>query len=179
PDYFAFFEDVDLGWRLWLLGYRVTLTPSAITYHRHHGTAGAMPGHRTLLLYERNALYTIYKNYDEGNLDKILPAALLLLGQRAARYMELGGVDFAGGHGPGPSGDRRPETGDRPWSPVPGLRSTVASAASKEHVHRLAVASLLAADEFRANLGLFRGKREWLQARRVRSDADILALFGQ
>src|SRR5438067_13861978 len=35
PDYFAFFEDVDLGWRLWLLGYRVTRAPTAITYHRH------------------------------------------------------------------------------------------------------------------------------------------------
>ena len=28
PDYFAFFEDVDLGWRLWILGYKVTLTPT-------------------------------------------------------------------------------------------------------------------------------------------------------
>ena len=43
PDYFAFFEDVDFGWRLWLLGYRVTLTPSAITYHRHHGTTNVIP----------------------------------------------------------------------------------------------------------------------------------------
>src|SRR5439155_7651017 len=75
PDYFAFFEDVDLGWRLWLLGYRVTLTPSAITYHRHHGTTNVIPNHRVHVLYERNALYTIYKNYDEEHLDRILPAS--------------------------------------------------------------------------------------------------------
>lgn len=37
-DYFAYFEDVDLGWRLWVCGYKVVLNPQAITYHRHHST---------------------------------------------------------------------------------------------------------------------------------------------
>jgi GT2 family glycosyltransferase len=37
--YFMFFEDVDLGWRLWLLGYRVRYVPGSIAYHRHHATA--------------------------------------------------------------------------------------------------------------------------------------------
>ena len=48
PNFFAFFEDVDLGWRLWLMGHRVTLTPSAVTYHKGHGTASSIPGHRRL-----------------------------------------------------------------------------------------------------------------------------------
>jgi len=39
PDFFAFFEDVDLGWRLNVLGYDTWYTPRAIAYHRHHGTA--------------------------------------------------------------------------------------------------------------------------------------------
>jgi len=38
-DYFAFFEDVDLGWRLWILGYKVLFAPKAIAYHKHHGTS--------------------------------------------------------------------------------------------------------------------------------------------
>ena len=37
-DYFAFFEDVDLGWRTWVLGYECWFIPDAVVYHRHHGT---------------------------------------------------------------------------------------------------------------------------------------------
>ncbi len=157
PDYFAFFEDVDLGWRLWMLGYKVTLTPTAITYHRHHGTASEMANHRIQVLYERNALYTIYKNYEEANLNKILPAALLLLGQRAVRLAELGGVDFSDYD----------------------LASTSTDPSPVENLHRNAVATLIAVDEFRANLAKFQQKREWLQARRKRSDAELMAMFGQ
>lgn len=157
PDYFAFFEDVDLGWRLWLLGYRATLTPTAITYHRHHGTAENIPHHRVQVLYERNALYTIYKNYEQANLDKILPAALLLLGQRAVRFMELGGVDL--------------EDYD--------LSNPERSRTDTDSVHRNAVATLLAANEFMAAIDTFNRKREWIQAYRRRTDAELFALFGQ
>jgi GT2 family glycosyltransferase len=31
--YFVSFEDVDLGWRTWILGYRVVLIPTSIVYH--------------------------------------------------------------------------------------------------------------------------------------------------
>ncbi|HXV97794.1 MAG TPA: glycosyltransferase family 2 protein, partial [Anaerolineae bacterium] len=36
-DFFAYYEDLDLGWRLWVLGYKVFLAPASITYHHHHG----------------------------------------------------------------------------------------------------------------------------------------------
>ncbi len=157
PDYFAFFEDVDLGWRLWALGYRVTLTPTAITYHRHHGTAENIPHHRTQVLYERNALYTIYKNYEADNLQKILPAALLLLGQRAVRFAELGGLDLADYD----------------------LANTTGSEGATENIHRNAIATLLAANEFMQTLDNFNSKREWIQAHRKRSDAELFELFGQ
>jgi GT2 family glycosyltransferase len=81
-DYFAFFEDVDLGWRLWVLGYRVVLQPQSIVYHKHHGTASKLPPEWKYVMYERNALYTIIKNYDDDNLNKILPAALMLVTKR-------------------------------------------------------------------------------------------------
>jgi hypothetical protein len=116
-----------------------------------------MPGHRTQLFFDRNALYTIYKNYEEANLEKVLPAALLLLGQRAVRFMELGGVDFADYDLANPE-----KSPDQP-----------------ENVHRLAVSGLLAVDEFRANLDTFKRKRDWIQARRKRSDEELFALFGQ
>ncbi len=40
--YFMFFEDVDLGWRLWLLGYRVRYVPASLAFHRHHASMGAL-----------------------------------------------------------------------------------------------------------------------------------------
>ena len=36
-DYFAYYEDVDLGWRLWLRDYKVGFAAHAVVYHRHHG----------------------------------------------------------------------------------------------------------------------------------------------
>lgn len=162
PAYFAFFEDVDLGWRLWVLGHRVTLTPTAVTYHRHHGTADSIPGHRIQVLFERNALYTIYKNYSPANLDKILPAALLLLGQRAVRFAELGGVDLS----------------DYDFAHHLSL-TTHHSSLPLEAVHRNAVATLLAVDEFRATLDGASRKRDWIQAHRTRTDEELFALFGQ
>ena len=156
-DFFAFFEDVDLGWRLWVLGYRVTLTPSAITYHRHHGSFSSIPSHRTYLLYERNALYSIYKNYEQETLDRALPAALLLLGQRAVRFLEMGGTSLA---------DYDLAVGGPDLGPT-------------EKIHRNAVAGLLAVNEFMHNLGRTREKREWIQANRKRSDAELFLLFGR
>lgn len=87
PAYFAYFEDVDLGWRLWLLGHTVTYAPRAVVYHRHHGSWETVAGAKRWLLSERNTLATICKNYDDDNLARILPAALLLTLQRA--YLDV------------------------------------------------------------------------------------------
>jgi GT2 family glycosyltransferase len=78
--YFAYFEDVDLGWRLWVLGERVLYVPAALAYHRHRGSG--MDPARWRFLLERNALATLYKNYDEANLAVVLPAARALLAAR-------------------------------------------------------------------------------------------------
>jgi len=74
--YFAFFEDVDLGWRLNLMGYKVVLAPSAIVYHHHHGSWAPVHDAQKWLLYERNALFTVIKNYDEGSLARDIVADL-------------------------------------------------------------------------------------------------------
>jgi GT2 family glycosyltransferase len=80
--YFLFFEDVDLGWRYWLLGYRVRYVPASLTYHRHHRSVGALSAAQEDHLLERNALFTIFKNYDDENLDRALGAALMLAVRR-------------------------------------------------------------------------------------------------
>ena len=62
--YFMFFEDVDLGWRLWLLGYRVRYVPESLVFHRHHQSMTSFGAWREHYLLERNALFTIFKNYE-------------------------------------------------------------------------------------------------------------------
>jgi GT2 family glycosyltransferase len=82
--YFLFFEDVDLGWRFWLLGSRVRYVPASLVFHRHHRTVGALDPAEEEFLLERNALFTIFKNYDDDNLNRALAGALLLAVRRGA-----------------------------------------------------------------------------------------------
>jgi GT2 family glycosyltransferase len=85
-DFFAFYEDSDLGWRLWILGYRVLFVPESVVYHRHHGTVSTIADWKRRLLYERNTIFSIVKNYEDENLARVLPVALMLLLKRA-RHM--------------------------------------------------------------------------------------------
>ena len=88
-DYFIYFEDVDIGWRLTLMGYPTIFAPSAITYHRLHGTTAEWTPALKLRLYERNALATIFKNYDEDGLRRALPVAIALTLARNLTQAEL------------------------------------------------------------------------------------------
>jgi GT2 family glycosyltransferase len=51
-DFFAYKEDVDLAWRLQLLGWRSAVAPEAVSYH-HRGAPGGSAGLRGLLSAER------------------------------------------------------------------------------------------------------------------------------
>jgi GT2 family glycosyltransferase len=82
-DYFAYFEDVDLGWRLQLFGHKIMFVPAAICYHRHHGSWGEVSDAKKWVLNERNTLSGLIKNYDDIKLSRVLPAAILLLTERA------------------------------------------------------------------------------------------------
>jgi GT2 family glycosyltransferase len=109
-DYFAYFEDVDLGWRMNLLGHEVWYTPRATAFHRHHATGSRLPAAKLRVLYERNALYTIYKCLDDSSLAAVLPAAMLLLNERA---LVMAGVDPAAFRlGPAPA-EHESESGAR------------------------------------------------------------------
>ncbi len=153
-DYFMFFEDVDLGWRLWVLGYRVRYVPASVSYHRHHASMSSIGSWREKFLLERNALYTIYKNYDDEHLARFLPGAMTLAIRRG---VELGGddpttLDLAHGHDP----EEGPLTS----------------------ASRTALASTYAIDEFSRNMHELDRKRAEIQAARRRPDAEILPLFG-
>ncbi len=81
--YFMFYEDVDLGWRLNLLGRRVRYVPGSVAYHRHHASMKSYGPWLERFLLERNALVSLYKNFGEEWLARALPAALVLAVRRS------------------------------------------------------------------------------------------------
>ncbi len=93
-DYFAFYEDLDLGWRLWLMGYQVAYVPRAVAYHVHHGSWDQIPNAKMSVLYQRNAMSTLVKNYDDENLKRVLPVALLLYLRRTCLAAEADVTPF-------------------------------------------------------------------------------------
>ncbi|WP_136519407.1 glycosyltransferase [Cellulomonas telluris] len=88
--FFMFYEDVDLGWRLNVLGHRVRYVPESLAYHRHHVTMRKFGNFRESYLLERNALLAMYKNLDDESLARALPAALAL---SVRRSVARSGVD--------------------------------------------------------------------------------------
>lgn len=71
PDFFFSCEDVDLGWRAQLAGWRVRYAPSAVVYHKLKATGGSVTGS----YYDgRNFLYLIWKNYPTSLLWRCFPA---------------------------------------------------------------------------------------------------------
>jgi hypothetical protein len=72
-DYFLYYEDDDLGWRLRLRGYKIMLAPKAKVYHKYF--FGRHP--QKFYFAERNRIVTILKNYQLKTLLLILPPFLL------------------------------------------------------------------------------------------------------
>lgn len=97
-DYFIFQEDVDLSWRVRLLGYEVIPIESAKVFHSCGGTViGAKKRkgrHKTSIfrryLTERNALSNLLKNYKGKSLIWSVPIFLLLGWGEAFLYFLTG-----------------------------------------------------------------------------------------
>jgi len=154
--YFMFFEDVDLGWRLWLAGHRVRYVPAALVRHRHHASMSKLGPWREQFLLERNALYTIYKNYDDENLARFLGPAIALAVRRG---VVLGGDDST--------------ALDLEHSPPLPDEDALATAS------KTMLASAYAVDAFVRELGSLHRSRQEIQEGRRRGDAELLRLFGQ
>jgi GT2 family glycosyltransferase/glycosyltransferase involved in cell wall biosynthesis len=152
--FFMFYEDVDLGWRLNLRGWRVRYEPHSLAFHRHHASMSKVDspdGARELYLLERNALATLYKNLADATLAKVLPAALALCVRRATARGEVDPTQLEIGR--------------------PGTDSSTVD------VPKVTLAGLLAIDQFVELLPSLAAAREVEQAARVRSDADLLPLL--
>ena len=151
--FFMFFEDVDFGWRLNLAGYTYLYQPQSVAFHRYHGSMGGIPKHREQFLLERNALYCLYKNLDDAQLQRILPGALLASVKRAVVESGVDTTQFDLSRG------------------STSLEST--------EVNSDALAPLFAMDQFVNALPELIAKRSVVQSTRQRSDAAIWRLFGE
>ncbi|KFF58408.1 glycosyl transferase, partial [Cryobacterium sp. MLB-32] len=152
-NFFMFYDDVDLGWRLNLLGYRFRFQPKSLAFHKHHASMNKFGNFRETYLLERNALYTLYKNLDDESLAQVFPNALLLATRRA---IARGDHDSA-------SLDLR----------VPGNDAEPTLPISKQ-----TMAGLYAIDQFVELLPAMTASRAKVQASRTRSDRQLKRLLG-
>jgi len=202
-DFFIYYEDVDLGWRLWVLGYKVVFVPTAITYHRFHGDTGGWQDEKRITLTERNTLLAVIKNYSDENLARVLPAALMLMIERAFLLSKVDGQRYRLGVIQQEE-DRNPLVGLGPGKSEAlqdkirrqGLWSVARRAARKawrvicqrfilrfnrelEAVPRTSISPLVAAADVVRLLPNAMEKRAEIQRRRKRSDAELAPLFRQ
>ncbi|MCC2308732.1 glycosyltransferase [Cellulomonas chengniuliangii] len=151
--FFMFYEDVDLGWRLNLLGYRVRYVPESVAYHRHHVTMKKFGDFRESYLLERNALMSMYKNLDDESLAKALPAAMALAVRRSIARTDTDATLL-----------------DLQRSPGGDKVGTV-------EVDKMALTGPYAIDYFVEQLPSLMKSRATLQASRRRSDRELFPLF--
>jgi GT2 family glycosyltransferase/glycosyltransferase involved in cell wall biosynthesis len=151
--FFMFYEDVDLGWRLNLLGHRVRYVPGSVAFHKHHVTMKKFGNFRESYLLERNALLSMYKNYDDESLARALPAAMALAVRRSIART---GVDAT--------------ALDLQLSPGGDDVGTV-------EIPKMALTGPYAIDYFVEQLPSLLVTRRELQAKRRRSDRELFPLF--
>jgi GT2 family glycosyltransferase/glycosyltransferase involved in cell wall biosynthesis len=151
-DFFMFFEDVDFGWRLNLLGYQFWYEPESLVFHKHHQSMKNVGAYREEFLLERNALMCLYKNLGQKKLHEVLPAAMLMSARRAVTRTGLDATSF----------DLRKRGDD---GPLP--------------VDPLALVPLYAQDQFVEMLPALAQKRRHVQASRKVSDVWMWKLFGE
>jgi hypothetical protein len=204
PGYFAYLEDVDLGWRLWAGGERVEACRDATVRHRSAATSGRVGANVRGSLFERNALLTAYKNLDDELWPLLMPAILLTCLSRleaivvagnpgAAELLRrdpfTGRVSSRGTPGAGAAGDLDPswlaklrrygpaEFARRVWGRIARRLGRVFADGGFALSHPQALSHLRAMSLFLAVLDDAAAAREVARQRRRRSDRELCERF--
>jgi GT2 family glycosyltransferase len=167
-EFFAYYEDVDLGWRLWVLGHEIHYVPKAVCYHHHSSTSRTFPMETIRLLQVRNPFFACFKNYSDEHLRQILPVQLALALRRSMLVSGLGDdapyrIERVNPRGAGVVGHL--------WEKA---RHKVSETAP---LRREAVADLVGINDLLGNWDHWMQRRAEVQRARKRSDAQIFALF--
>lgn len=172
-DYFAYLEDVDFGWRTWISGRRATIEPRAVVRHASSSTSNRLGDFERGVLFERNALQTALKNYED--LPHSAGAILFAYMHRLHHYATTRNLNVA----------------ELMRAPFGGALAAGAVLSLPRRIWRkvfgpapiAAIDDPLTAMQFRALEWIMRnqiriaGKRDEVQKRRKRSDAEIFAKF--
>lgn len=150
--YFMFFEDVDLGWRLNLKGYRYVYEPASLAFHKHHASMDKLGAYKETYLIERNALYTLYKNLGGEAFDQTLAATLLLAVRRSVTRGALDSTAY-------------------------DIRKAAADHEITEAVPKDTLSTLYAIDQFVQELPSLAKSRSEIQSTRVSPEHVIHRLF--
>ncbi len=81
-DYFMYHDDVEVGWKVRLLGYRIILVPKSVCFHKFEFSRSI----KKIYLMERNRFIFIFSFYELTTILSILPALII---------MEMGQIAFA------------------------------------------------------------------------------------
>ncbi|MFT5200546.1 MAG: GT2 family glycosyltransferase [Planctomycetota bacterium] len=167
--FFAYYEDVDLGWRSWVQGYSTQYVPSARCFHHHSSTSRRVPPERLRLLQVRNPLFACAKNYDDANFARVFPTMLALASRRAFLASGLGEM-----------GNYRIEAMTRlpkvnRWQDF--RRKLRKASQAKEKVSKMAAADWIAINDLIGDWKHWMELRADLQKKRKRPDSEILRLF--
>lgn len=76
-DFFAYFEETDLCWRLWLAGYYLQYIPHAVIYHKSWGTTNKLPLFIVSFHSFKNRIASLIINLEFWNLLKIIPVHVI------------------------------------------------------------------------------------------------------
>ena len=167
-EFFAYYEDVDLGWRMWVQGHECRYVPSSVCYHRHSSTSHKIPREMIRVLQTRNPLLACVKNYEDGNLARVLGPLLGLAMRRIKIFAEIE--------------DEKAYRIEAAPSSFLGVQLSLLDRAKRKlddrvGIKRAAAADILAVDDLLSGWGHWMERRAEVQARRRRSDAELFELF--
>lgn len=94
-DFFAHMEEIDLCWRMQIMGYKIMIEPTSVVYHLGGGTLSKESPRKTYLNY-RNNLAMLYKNLPNFVLPFTLIIRMLLDGLSAIIYLLSGKTKLTG-----------------------------------------------------------------------------------
>jgi GT2 family glycosyltransferase len=168
-EFFAYYEDVDLGWRTWLAGGEVHYVPSSQCWHHHSSTSRRLPIEMVRLIQVRNPVLACFKNYDDEHLRQVLPAILSLFVRRMWMNSGLHEKDA----------EFRIEQATNPASSMFRRMLDKAQARFDETIdfRRIGAADLVAINDLLGNWDHWMRRRKGVQALRRRPDSEIFSLF--
>ena len=168
-EFFAYYEDVDLGWRLWVQGHECRYVPTSVCYHHHSSTSRHLPKEMIRLLQVRNPLLACVKNYDDAHLALVIGPALALSLRRMWLVSDLEEEEEA----------FRIESADPSLLETnPGiLERARRKLDDKVGLKRSAAADLIGINDLVGHWDHWMARRAEVQGRRRRLDAEILPLF--